>query len=249
MLNNDLLEKQDVLNLGEKSITLSSAEETLRHYKKIKLNICSETKEGDKEKMKEFLLKDDNLKIVEELSKGIPKAKAEIEFKFWNELKEEIGEELGAYNFSLDEASSTFNIEEIEDNRKNEWLVTQIFYVYSDYFSGNVLSIGVSTSKSADDFYLFFEMFNKKVEIVDLKNIEEKLLEKFGNLFSKSSYESEYLYRYSDTGFKYDRKTFYKIQDRTEREEIIKQIKEDLLEIGKYIYDNKDEIDEILKEI
>lgn len=232
----------------EKSSVVPSVRETLVQYKKTILDICSEPEEGDKEIMKEFLLKNDNLKIVEELSKAIPEAKAEIEFKFWNELKEEIGAELEDYNFSLDEESSELDRNQIKNARSNKWSEIEMYYVYEDYFNENVLSIGVGNQKADNDFYFFFQMFDGNEEIVELKNIKEELLEKFSGLLDKDA-SNEFLWKYCDTDFQYENENFYKLQDESKRKEIIKKIKDGLLEIAIHIDENRSEIGKILKGI
>lgn len=232
----------------EKSSTVPSVRETLVQYKKTILEICSEPEEEDKIVMKEFLLKNDNLKIVEELSKAIPRAKAEIELKFWNELKEKIGTEVEEYNFSLDEVSSELDLEKIKNARKNKWSPIEIYYTYDDYFNENVLSIGIANAKGDDDFYFFFQMFDESVKIVELKNIKEELLEIFNSLLDKVA-SNQYLYKYCDTDFQYGNETFYKLQDKVKRKEMIVKLKNGLFEIAKYINDNKVEIGEILERI
>ncbi len=244
--------EEEILNFIEKSIekssTIPSLRETLIQYKKTILDICSEPEEEDKKIMKDFLLKNDNLKIVEELSKAIPEAKFEIELKFWNELKGEIGAELEKYSFYFDNDEGLSNVDEIKNTRSKKWLASEIYYVYNENFNENVLSIGIANAKADDDFYFFFQMFDKSVKIVELKNIKGELLEEFSGLLDKDV-SNQYLYKYCDTDFQYENQNFYKLQNKSKREEIIIKMKDGLFEIAKYIHENKDKIDEILKRI
>lgn len=162
---------------------------------------------------------------------------------------EEVGESLGKYRFSLDNDEGVSEVNKIKNARNNKWLPLEMYYVYEDYFNENVLSIGIANAKADEDFYFFFQIFDKDVQGVGLKNIKEELLKNLTTLSLKTSSGATNLYKYCDTDFQYENKNFYKLQDGSKRKEVIKKIKDGLLEIAVHIDENRSEIGEILKGI
>lgn len=100
---------------------LASIRETMRQYSKLIKKITNQVDGGLAMDIKDFLLKDSNLKIIDEVTKVIPYAKAEIEFNFWYKLYEK-------YNKSIQDLGYKFieddNFPMNKSNKTKLWTYT-----------------------------------------------------------------------------------------------------------------------------
>ena len=229
----------DFIKKSIKEVILKpSLREVLEQYRKTILNICGLLEEEEKNIMKEFLLEGDNLQIIDELSKAIPEAKAEIELKFWNELTEEIGENV--YNFSREEGYERYTLKEVKEN------YLQLPY-WSKEYNGIYLNIFMERGKNFNDLYLGIQICdNDGNKIKTKKNREEieKLLNNNKIVFKKSKY---LFWWFCKTNLSYKNESFYKLKDNTKRKEIISKVKTEIYDIINFFYKHEEELNKIMR--
>lgn len=78
----DILNWLDACIRSGNTLFLPSIRESLRQYSKVVKKITNQVDGGLSMDIKEFLLKDNNLQIIDEVTKVVPYAKAEVEFNF-----------------------------------------------------------------------------------------------------------------------------------------------------------------------
>ena len=113
----------------------------MRQYSKLIKKITNQVDGGLAMDIKDFLLKDSNLKIIDEVTKVIPYAKAEIEFNFWYNLYEKYNksiQDLGYKfiedeNFPMNKNASIDIIVEARKGKNGEYYIDYLIGFYKEF--------------------------------------------------------------------------------------------------------------------
>lgn len=159
---------------------LTSIRETLRQYSVIVKKITNQVDGGLVVDIKDFLLKDNNLEIIEEVAKVVPYIKGEIEFNFWSSLYKSINEvaiDMGyTYiedgEFPNDKKASIVSIVEIRKKKSNGYCIQYVVGNYKD--DKLVVEIGAR----GDDEYMYTSLylFDKENNLISSKNYDADIL-------------------------------------------------------------------------
>lgn len=219
--------------------------ETLVQYGKLLEKITNQLDGGLKMEIKDLLLKENNLKIAEQIAKVIPYCRAELEYKFWKELHDRYYvqiEEFGIMciddGFFEDEKS---DIEEIVEERKKK--KGEIYFEYKvGKFNDNNLYLKIACSGYDERIYILIALGTQD-EYIPFKEYDKKVLNIIEELGFIHSSDCKYLYVKYDLNFHTD--SLLKIQDESIFNIAVKSIGDELLDIMKKIVNNK-ELNEIL---
>lgn len=124
------------------SATLPAIRETLVQYVKLLQKMTYQTGDIMEREMIELLLKDGNLKIAQEISNVLPKARANLEVKFWDKVNELLVPILNEYGFKNWEYNPNDVIECILTRKKKHCPIIE-FYVETEYLSNQYFNFSL----------------------------------------------------------------------------------------------------------
>lgn len=157
------------------SATLPSVRETLVQYEKLLRKITNQNEENMEKEMVNFLLRDGNLKIAQEIYNTLPKARATLELTFWIKFSELLSTKLPEYEFQLrDKYEESYMLNKIfTRSNKNSWLIIPFSYQKKENKSGRFFFFFVGYEENKDMFYIgcyLKENFSPDLKSVELLN-------------------------------------------------------------------------------
>jgi hypothetical protein len=236
----------DILNWINKCIgvgktpVLPVIRETLVQYSKLLEKITNQLDGGLKMEIKDLILKENNLKIAQQIAKVIPYCRAEIEYGFWKELHARYNDQIKELGLNyLDDVffeDEKSDIEEIVEARKKKNGDIYFEYEVGKYEKYNLyLGIGCTgydehiyalLALGTDDEYTPFKEYDKR--ILDI-------IEKLGFINS-----SDYKYTYFKYDLNFHSDSLLKLQDKNILNICVQSIGDELLDIIKRVVDSKE---------
>lgn len=129
------------------SVTLPAIRETLVQYVKLLQKMTYQTGDIMEREMIELLLKDGNLKIAQEISNVLPKARANLEVKFWDKVNELLVPILNKNGFKNWEYNPNDVIERIITRNKSNCEIID-FYVEPEYITDQYFSFSIGCDET-----------------------------------------------------------------------------------------------------
>jgi len=216
---------------------LSGIRETLYQYIRLLEKITNKVDRGIFMEIKDILLKDGNLEVLEKITEVIPYVKAELEFEFWHKLYntynksiEEMGIEfIDDGEFPHDKEATISTIIELRKSKGNGYWLEYVIGQYKEY--GVELYIG--NSGYDERIYISIGVINKENCTIGYKEYDKELVQAFINLgFNKSSKTNKYRYLNYDLNF-YNK--IYKLTSGIVMDEAIEHVGKEIMEIMKKI--------------
>lgn len=227
---------------------LPSIRESLKQYIKVVEKITNQAEGGLVVDIKDFLLKDNNLEIIDEVAKVIPYAKAEVEFDFWYNLHKKVDKsmvELGYKfieedeNFPFDKKSSINDIADVRKNKAGEYCIDYLVGHYKKFevrfLIGNV---------GYDNYiYVTLALVNSEGVYISFKEYDDAFLNTITSLGFDKAGDVKYKYLTSDLNFQdYN---IYKLLNKQYMDKSVEAIGSEILEICKTIK-NSSELNRLL---
>ncbi|MFT5874875.1 MAG: hypothetical protein ACI8WT_003854 [Clostridium sp.] len=216
---------------------LTSIREILRQYSKLVKKITNQVDGGLAMDIKEFLLKDGNLEIIDEVTKVIPYAKAEVEFNFWCNLYEKCDkniEELG-YKFIGNEnfpTNKNASIDDIVEARKGKNGEYDIDYLIGFYKKFEVRLL-IANGWYDNHIYASLALVDNEGNYVSYEEYDEEILNIIIALGFDQSGDIKYKYLEYDLNFQDN--YIYKLVDKEYMDESVERIGNEVLNIFKTI--------------
>jgi hypothetical protein len=137
------------------SATLPSIRETLVQYEKLLRKITNQNGVDVEKEMIDFLLKDGNIKVAQEIYNTLPKARATLELRFWKKLSNHLSSKLLQYEFELlDKYDENKMLDIIINRTKNSMIVIPFSYQKKEYDNGKYFYFFVGYEVNKDEFYI-----------------------------------------------------------------------------------------------
>lgn len=222
--------------------------ENLCQYNKLIEKITNKIDRGVTMELKDILLRDNNLEVLEKLNEAIPYAKAELEYRFWSNFYERFNDKIEKMGLSLlDDGEFPYDkestIETIIDLRKRKYSGYYIEYLVGEY-KNNRVRMCIGNSGYDDTLYISIGLQDNEYNTISYKKYDKKILKIFNSLgFDKSGDANKYRYLNYNLNF-YSK--IHKLTDENIMNEALNSIGGEVLEIVKSINESK-ELKEILE--
>lgn len=233
----DILHWLDACIRSDNTSFLTSIRESLRQYSKLTKKITNQVDGGIAMDIKDFLLKDGNLEIIDEVTKVIPYAKAEVEFNFWYNLYEKCDKSIKDFgykfiryeNFPTNKSASIDDIVTARKSKDGEYFI--------DYFIGfyKKLEVRVLIANARHDtcIYASLSLVDTEGNYVPYEEYDEEILKIIISLgFDKSG---EIKYRYLEYDLNFQDSYIYKLVDKVYMDKSVELIGNEILDIFKTV--------------
>jgi hypothetical protein len=216
---------------------LTSIREALRQYSKLIRKITNQVDGGLAMDIRDFLLKDGNLQLIDEVTKVIPYAKAEVEFNFWYNLYEKYNksiEELG-YKFIEDEnfpSNKKASIDVIVETRKSksgEYYIDYLIGLYKE------LEVRLLIGNTGYDTHIYaaLSLVDNEGNYITYEEYDEEMLNVIISLGFDQSGNIKYKYLEYDLNFQDN--YIYKLVDKDYMDKSVELIGNEVLDIFKTV--------------
>lgn len=216
---------------------LTSIREVLRQYSKLVKKITNQVDGGLAMDIKDFLLKDGNLKIIDDVTKVVPYAKAEVEFNFWYNLYEKYNksiEKLG-YKFIEDEnfpANKNASIDVIVETRKSKGGEYYIDYLIG-YYKGFEVRLLIANGGYDSHIYASLSLLDTEGNYVKYEEYDDEIL---NIIISLGFVESGNIkYKYLEYALNFQDNYIYKLVDKDYMDKSVECIGNEVLDIFKTV--------------
>lgn len=216
---------------------LTSIRETMRQYSKLIKKITNQVDGGLAMDIKDFLLKDSNLKIIDEVTKVIPYAKAEIEFNFWYKLYEKYNksiQDLGYKfieddNFPMNKNASIDTIVEARKGKSGEYYIDYLIGFYKEL----EVRLIIANASHDEHIYVSLSLVDAEGNYLPYEEYDEEILNIIISLGFDKSGNIKYKYLEYDLNFKDN--YIYKLLDMDYMDKSVECIGNEVLDIFKTI--------------
>jgi hypothetical protein len=233
----DILHWLDACIRANNTPFLTSIRETLRQYSKLIKKITNQVDGGLAMDIKDFLLKDGNLELIDEIKKVIPYAKAEVEFNFWynlykkyNKSIEELGHKLiEDENFPSNKNASIDVIAETRKSKSGEYYIDYLIGFYKDF----EVRLLIANAGYDSHIYASLSLVDTEGNYIEYENYDEEILNIIISLgFDKSG---RIKYKYLEYELNFQDNYIYKLVDKDYMDKSVEGIGSEVLEIFKTI--------------
>lgn len=221
---------------------LTSIRETLRQYSAIVKKITNQVDGGLAMDIKELLMKDNNLEILDEAYKVVPYIKAEVEYDFWYNLYKKCSrkaEELGYKfiedgRFPVDKKASIDDIVEVRKSKNMQYYFDYSIGTYDKYD----VRLVIGNSVSDTGIYLSLVLTNTAGNYISYIDYDEEILDEIVSLgFDKSGIAIKYKYVNYDLNFQ--DKYVYKLFNKEYMDKSVECIGNEILDVFEAVNKSK----------
>lgn len=213
---------------------LTSIREILRQYSRLIMKLTNQVDGGLAVDIKDFLLKDNNLEVIDEVVKVVPYAKAEVEFDFWYNLYSEYNKRIEnfGYKFIEDEnfpSNRKASVDVIVSTRKSKSGEYYIDYLVGYYKKYEVRFL-IGNTGYDNKIYVTLALVNEEGDYISYEEYDDDILNIIVSLgFDKSGNTTKYRYLSYDLNFEDD--YIYKLIDKDFMNKSVESIGNEVLNI------------------
>lgn len=136
------------------SVTLPAIRETLVQYVKLLQKMTYQTGEMMEKEMIELLLKDGNLKVAQEISNVLNKARAELEARFWFQVNKLLIPYINEYSFQEKEYTEQEIMNFVLVRPKSGDSMLEFWYARDEYQKGQYFNFGIGCDNIDNRLYI-----------------------------------------------------------------------------------------------
>lgn len=237
----------DILNWIELCIKvgntpfLPNIRELLKQYSNLIKKITNQMDGGLRMDIKELLLKDNNLKIIDEVSKIIPYVKAEIEYNFWEKLYKIINDDIEEMGFKFvydeeflnDRNAAIKTIIEARKLKSGDYYIDFIIGYYKKF----EIRVCIGYIGNEKGIYVLLALVDNEGSYVECKEYDDKILKVIDDLgFDKVS---KYKYKYLKADINFQDNCLYSLSDINYMDEAVNNLGIELINIFSEIKQSK----------